>query len=163
MGVLPRLPTDLPAAQPLPLHCVGCTTPHSQTKMVLVLSLTSLNTLIRIRIKSLHYLPLWHASIDSSSYLLLLGEMLSQQDISLQKSLSGNPKIGSPLLPTTRPHPLITLTYGPPPLYWLGTSRWCLSPMCILHFRLNPSLFWPSHICHCLQFCLVLLYILVSV
>ena len=44
-----------------------------------------------------------------------------------QKRLSGNPKIGSFLLPTTRPYPLLPLTYGPPPLYWLGTGWWCLS------------------------------------
>ena len=116
------------------------------------LSPTSLNTLIKIRVKSLHYLPLWHASSDSSSYLLLLGEMSSQQDISPQKSLSENSKIGSPLLPTAKPHHLIPLTYGPPPLYWLGTGRWCLSLVFILHFCLNPLLFWSSRICHYLGF-----------
>ena len=44
-----------------------------------------------------------------------------------QKSLSGNPRIGSPLLLTARPHPLLPLTHGPPRLYWLGTSKWYLS------------------------------------
>ena len=51
-----------------------------------------------------------------------------------QRSLSGNPKIDSFFLPIARPHPLNTLTCGPPPMYWLGTSRWCLSPLCMLHF-----------------------------
>ena len=36
--------------------------------------------------------------------------------------------------PTARPYPLNTLTYCPPPMYWLGTSRWCLGPLCVLHF-----------------------------
>ena len=44
-----------------------------------------------------------------------------------QKSLSGNSKIGFPLLPTAKPYPLLPLTQGPPFLYWLGTSEWCLS------------------------------------
>ena len=42
-----------------------------------VLSLISLNTLIRIRVKPLPYQPLWHASSDSSSCLFLLDEMSS--------------------------------------------------------------------------------------
>ena len=51
-----------------------------------VLSLTSLNTLIRIRVKPLPYQPLWHASSDSSSCLFLLDEMSSQQDISPKRA-----------------------------------------------------------------------------
>ena len=51
-----------------------------------------------------------------------------------QRSLSGNPKINPLFLPTTKPHPLNTLTHGPPPMYWLGTNRWCLSPLYMLHF-----------------------------
>ena len=35
VGVLPRLHIGLLVAQPLPLHCVGCATPYSQTKVVL--------------------------------------------------------------------------------------------------------------------------------
>ena len=42
VGVLPRLPTGLLAAQPLPLHCVGYTTPYSETKKVFVLSFISI-------------------------------------------------------------------------------------------------------------------------
>ena len=38
-----------------------------------------------------------------------------------------NPKIDFLLLPTTRPYPFLHLTYSPLPLYWLGTSGWCLS------------------------------------
>ena len=165
MGVLPRLPTGLTTAQPLPLHYVGCTTPHSETKVVLfcLLHLFVFNTLIRIKVKPLPHLPLWHASSGFSSCLLLLGEMSSQQNISSQRNLSGNPKIGFPFLPTTKRHPVIPLTHGPPPMYWLGTCRWCLGPMCMLHFRLNPSLLCPSCICHCLRICLILLYVPVAV
>ena len=125
MGVLPRLPTSLTTAQPLPLHYVGCTTPHIETKVVLfcLLHLFVFNTLIRIKVKPLPHLPLWHASSGFSSCLLLLGEMSSQQNISSQRNLSGNPKIGFPFLPTTKRHPVIPLTHGPPPLYWLGTCR----------------------------------------
>ena len=153
LQALPRLPTSLPAAQPLPLHCVGYITPHSQTKVVLfcLLPLFVFNTLIWIRVKSLPHLLLWHASNGSNSCLLLLGEMSFQHDISPQRSLSENPKIGFPLLPTAKPHLHIPLTHGPPPLYQLGTSRWCLDPMCMLDFRLNPLLFWSSCICHCLH------------
>ena len=42
-----------------------------------------------------------------------------------QKSLNGNPDFS--LLPITRPYLLLPLTHGPPPLYWLGASGWCLS------------------------------------
>ena len=31
------------------------------------------------------------------------------------------------LLPIARPHPLLPLTHGPSPMYWLGTSKWCLN------------------------------------
>ena len=57
-----------------------------------------------------------------------------------QRSLSRNPKIDSIFLPTTRPHPLIPLTCGSPPMYWMGTSRWCLSLLCMFHFYLNSFL-----------------------
>ena len=59
--------------------------------------------------------------------------MPSQQDILPQRSLSENPKIDSLFLPTARPYPLNPLTCGPPPMYWLGASRWCLGPLCMLH------------------------------
>ena len=35
---------------------------------------------------------------------------------------------------TAGPH---LLTRGPTLMYWLGTSRWCLGPLCMLYFRLN--------------------------
>ena len=64
--------------------------------------------------------------------------------------------------PTAKPHPQNTLTRGLPPMYWLGTSRWCLDPLCMLH---------SVWICFFLAFtlfllplrCLILLYILVDV
>ena len=100
------------------------------------LTLSIITSLIRIRIKPLHYLPLWHASSGPSPYLPLLGEMSSQQDISPQRILSGNPKIDLLFLPTAKPHPLKALTRGPPPMYWLGTNRWCSGSLCMLHFVL---------------------------
>ena len=56
-----------------------------------------------------------------------------------QRSLSGNPKINPLFLPTTKPHRLNTLTRGPPPIYWLGTSKWCLvhAPLCLSSFLSN--------------------------
>ena len=135
MGVLPRLPIGLPAAQPLPLLWMYWLH-HSPflDKIACFVSYLSLffTSFIWIRIKPLHYLPLWHASSDPNPYLPLLGEMSSQQDISPQKSLSENLKIDPLFLPTTKLHPLNTLTRGPPPMYWLGTNRWCLGPLCIL-------------------------------
>ena len=46
------------------------------------------------------------------------------------KRLKREPQNRLPLLPITRLHPLLPLTHGPLLLYWLGTSRWCLSLMC---------------------------------
>ena len=60
-----------------------------------LLPLFVFTTLIWIRVNLLPHLSLWHASSGSSSYLLLLGERSSQQDIFPQKSLSGIPKIDS--------------------------------------------------------------------
>ena len=44
-----------------------------------------------------------------------------------QNSLSGNPRIDFPLLPTARSYSLLLLIHGPSPLYWLGTNGWWLS------------------------------------
>ena len=46
--------------------------------------------------------------------------------------MSENPRIDFPLLPIAKPYLFLPLTYGIPPLYWLGTSGWCL--------RLVPAL-----------------------
>ena len=43
------------------------------------------------------------------------------------KEFEWEPQNRLPLLPTARPYPLLPLTHGPPPLYWLGTSWRCLS------------------------------------
>ena len=60
------------------LECVGCTTLHFQTKLlVCFLSLSVLVLPIWIRIKLPHHLPLWHALSGSSPYLPLLGETTS--------------------------------------------------------------------------------------
>ena len=131
---------DYPLAYRLLSHnhcseCVGCTTPHSQTKF-LVLCLTSLyffTSLIWIRIKPLHYLLLWHALSGLNPHLTLVGVMPSQQDILPQRSLRENPKIDPFFLLTARPHPLNTLNRVPPPMHWLGTSRWCLGLLYVLH------------------------------
>ena len=113
----------------------------NKNRLSCLLPLFVFTTLIWIRVKPHPHLPLWHASSGSNSYLLLLGEMSSQQDISPQRSLSRNSKIDFFFLPIAKPHPLIPLTRGPPFMYWLGTSRWCLGPVCMPHFHLNPLLF----------------------
>ena len=79
-----------------------------------------------------------------------------------QRSLSGNPKIDPFFLPTTRSHPLNTLTRGLPPMYWLGTSRWCLGPLCMLHFVwiFFFLAFTPFLLSSCF---FILLYVLVGV
>ena len=114
-----------------------------------------------IRIKLSHHLPLWHASSGPRPHIPLLGEMLSQQDIS-PKKLEWESHNRPPFLLTVKPHPLNTLTRSPPPMYWLDTSRWCLGPLCMLH---------SVCICFFLAFrpfllllrCLILLYVLVCV
>ena len=101
---------DCPLACQLRSHyhcseCVGCTTLHSQTKLLVLflISFCFFTSLIRIKIKPLHYLPLWHASSGPSSHSPLLGEMPSQQDIFPQRSLSWNPKMDPLFLSTARP------------------------------------------------------------
>ena len=51
------------------------------------------------------------------------------------KEFEQKPQKRLPLLPTARPYPLLPLTP------WLDTSKWCLSLVCMLHFRLNSLLF----------------------
>ena len=118
--ILLRLPIGLPATQPLPLLWMSwlhhSPFPDNIACFVSYLSLF-FTSLIWIRIKPCHYLPLWHASSDPNPHLPLLGEMPSQQDISPQKSLSGNLKIDPFFLPTTKPHLLNTLTCGLWPAY----------------------------------------------
>ena len=82
MGVLPRLPIGLPTTQPPPLYYVSCAKPHSQTKVVFFCFLLYFGVSIWIRVNPLSYQLLQHASNGFSSYLPLLDEMPSQQDIS---------------------------------------------------------------------------------
>ena len=76
------------------------------------------------------------------------------------KELEWEPKNQLPLLPTTRPYPLLPLTHGPLRLHWLSTSRGCLSlvhaPLscesmaCLLFMRLP----WPGGLSGlCYMFC----------
>ena len=74
--------------------------------------------------------------------------------------MSGNPKKGFALPPTTRPYYLLPLTHGPSLLYWLGKSGWCLSlvrtplpfvSMACLLFMHSP---WPGGLSGlCYTFC----------
>ena len=107
---------------------------------------------------SLHLL-LWHASSGLSLYLPFLGKMPSQQDIPLEK-LRQEPKNRPPFLPTIKPHPLNTLTHGPPPMYWLGTSRWCLDLLCKFYFVYVCLLLLFTQFLLLLR-CLILLRVLV--
>ena len=51
----------------------------------------------------------------------------------LPKKLEWEPHNRPHFLPIAKPHPLKALTCDPPPMYWLGTSRWCSGPLCMLH------------------------------
>ena len=112
-------PTGYPATT-ITLYWLHHTSFLDKNGLSCLLPLFVFTTLIWIRVKSLSHLFQWHASSGSSSYLLLLGEMSSQQDISPQRSLSRNPKIDSLFLPTAIPHFLIPLTHGSPPMYLAG-------------------------------------------
>ena len=46
---------------------------------------------------------------------------------------------------TTKPHPLNPLTMSLPPLYWLGTIRWCSDP-CVLAPLSFVFVFFYSHV-----------------
>ena len=112
-----------------PLTYAGHATSHYQTKSLILFACS-----------------LWHSHPDKGRHSLSLSLTACTSWFQLifpsfgwyvipakyfpQKSLNENPKIGLPLLPTIRPHPLLPLTHGPPLLYWLGTSWWCLSLMC---------------------------------
>ena len=79
--------------------------------------------------------------LTSFGWDVILVEHLSQ------RSLSGNPKIDPLFLLTAKPHPLKALTHDPPFMYWLGTNKWCPSPLCMLHsiwicFFLTFTPFW---------------------
>ena len=82
IGVLPGLPTSLPATQPLPLLRV-CWLHHSPfLEKIACFVFTSLCFHFTPPNKDLalflsHHLPLWHASDGPSPYLPLLGEMPS--------------------------------------------------------------------------------------
>ena len=118
VGILPRLPTSLPAAQPLPIHCIGYTTPYSQTKMAwlglsCLLPLFVFTTFIWIRVNLLPYLPLWHASSGSSSYFTFFGwDVISIWHFS-PKKFERNPQNRLPLSPhcghngKCQSHPLV--------------------------------------------------------
>jgi len=91
-------PTDCPATT-ITLYWLHHTSFPNKNGLSCLLPLFVFTTLIWIRVNLLPHLTLWHASSGSSSYLLLLGEMSSQQDIFSQKSLSGILKIDFLFLP----------------------------------------------------------------
>ena len=146
-----------------PDHPLVCQLP-SHRRHLLVLAMP--HTIHRQRVLFLFSCSPWHSHLDKDGHFLLLSPMACTSWFQPifpffgwyvilarhfpQKSLSGNPKICSPLLPTARPYPLLPLTYGSPVLYWLGTSWWCLnlvrvplpyvSIACLLFMRLP----WPK-------------------
>ena len=111
------------------------------------LPLTALPPSQWIRVKSSLYLLIWHASSGSNPYLSLLGEMSSQKIISSKEALAGILK-QTYFLPTAKPHPLNPLTEGPPPMYWLGISRWCPGPYACATTICVCLLSLPHHSCH---------------
>ena len=87
-------------------------------------------------------LPSSMACISGPNHLLLLlGKIPSQQGIYPKRSYGRKPNIDR-LFPPPPNHALwISLTVGPPPLYWLGTGWWCPGP-----FVLAPlSFVFVSH------------------
>ena len=126
VGVLPNHPLvcQLPSHHHLPVLAIPL--PITRQKVLFCL-LAHRGIPIWIRVGILSHYPSWHAPSDSNLFFPFFGWYVIPARHFPQKSLSGNPKIGSLLLPTTRPYPLLPLTYGPPPLYWLGTGWWCLS------------------------------------
>ena len=105
--------------------------------------------------KICHPLPLWHASNGPSPLLAFFGQnAVPARYFSHKKpwqELHNKPSF----LPTTKPHPLNPLTECLPPLYCLGTSRWC-SNLCVSSTILCICLLlFPRHSsCSCLvSFC----------
>ena len=153
VGVFPGLPTGLLTAQPPPLHCVSHVMPHSRQKWFCFV-----------------FYFAWHSHPNKGLGFSLTNLYSMHLVISAHICLfwvrchpSRFKRAWARTPPTARPHPFLPLTRGPPPLYWLGTGKWCLSPVCVLHFHMSPLLFWHSCVCHCLQVCLTLLHALVLV
>ena len=132
-------------------HLLVLAMPHPiPRQIVLFCFLVHRGIPIWIRMDIFSYYPQWHAPRDSNPSFPFFGWYVILARHFPQKSLSGNPKICSPLLPTAKPYPLLPLTYGSPVLYWLGTSWWCLnlvraplpyvSMACLLFMRLP----WPK-------------------
>ena len=93
--------------------CWLCRFPStSQRRLFCLFACCSFSTHYNVCVLFLY--SLWHAPSGSNSSLLLLGGMSSQQDISPQKTLSKNPRIGFFPLPIARPCLLLPLTHDPP-------------------------------------------------
>ena len=92
IGVLPKPPIGLSAAQPSPLTCASRATSHSQIKESHFVFFAHHGIPIRIRVGILSYYLSWHASSDSNLSFPLLGGMSSQQDISPKKVWAGTPE-----------------------------------------------------------------------
>ena len=132
-------------------HLPVLAVPHPiPRQIVLFCLLAHRGIFIRIRVDIFSYCSSWHASSNSNSFFPFFGWYVIPARHFPQKSLSENPRIGSPLLPTVRPYPFLPLTHGPPLLYWLGTSWWCLSFVCAplpcvsIAFLLFIHLPWPE-------------------
>ena len=106
------------------------------------------------------YLYVMHQVVLAHTYLFWV--KCHSKRAFIPKKLEWEPQNIPFFLPITKPHPLNTLTRGPPLMYWLGTSRWCLGPLCMLHsvwicfFLAFTPFLLPLH-------CLILLLILIDV
>ena len=135
VGISPGLPTHLLVVQPLPLPRV-CWLHHSPfpNKITCLVSYLS-SFLFHPNGKGLSYLTTYlygmYQVVLAHTYLFWVKSHPSRTFP--QRSLGGNSIIDPVFLPIAKPHPLNTLTRGPPPMYWLGTSRWCLGPLCTLY------------------------------
>ena len=126
VGVLPNYPLVCPLPNHHHLPVLAVPYPIIRQRKLFCL-LVHYGIPIRIRVGILSLYPSWHAPSDSNSFFPSFGWYVILAGHFPQKSLSGNPRIGFPLLSTARPYPLLPLTHGPLLLYWLGTGWWCLS------------------------------------
>ena len=147
MGVLPDhlLVCQLPSHHHLPVLAV----PLPITKQRKLFCL-----LVHCGIPILSHYPSWHAPSSSNSSFPLLGGAGHFP----QKSLSENPRIGSPFSPP----PDHTLSYLWPMAHhsctgWVQVGgAWAL---CVFHFCVRPKLVCCSCICHGLEAHLFIMFV----
>ena len=80
-----------------------------------------------------------------------------------KRNLGRNPRIDL-ISPTVKPNPLNPLTESPPPMYWLGTHRWCPRACTSATTIWVCLLLFPRHFCHsyiiffCYAYCVMFIF-----